>query len=68
MFTSHNDADTYGYLYDLDGNCLVYNDDAGEGNNFYFEWNLEAGQTYIFKFRWYSSDRNGLIIVEAKQI
>ena len=67
-FTSHNSNDTYGYLYDLDGNCLIYNDDDGDGNNFYFEYELEAGKTYIFKFRFYSESTSGMITISAKQL
>ena len=58
-FTSMSDYDTYGYLYDADGNLLVYNDDGGANNNFYFTYTLEAGESYTFTVRWYHSNREG---------
>ena len=59
VFTSRSDMDTYGYLYDEDGNELAYNDDGGQWSNFLITYTLEAGKTYTFSVRWYSSDNAG---------
>ncbi len=58
-FTSMAGSDTYGYLYDADGNMLEYNDDGGYDSNFRIEYYLEAGVTYTVSVRWYSSDNEG---------
>lgn len=36
---------------------LVYNDDGGEGYNFYMEYNCTAGNTYYLVIRTYTPDR-----------
>ncbi|MGN0654058.1 MAG: leucine-rich repeat protein, partial [Oscillospiraceae bacterium] len=59
-FTSISEDDTYGYLYDADKNEITHNDDSDEDNyNFSITYDLEAGQTYYFGARYYSSDRSG---------
>jgi len=58
-FTTQADHDTYGYLYDVYGNVLTSNDDGGTNNNFYMSYTLKAGETYVLKVRWYSSDQYG---------
>ena len=60
-FTSFADADSYGYLYDAEGNQLTYNDDGGYNNNFQITYELKAGETYTVSVRWYYSDRAGYI-------
>ena len=58
-FTSCANNDTYGYLYDVEGNCLTSNDDGGYNNNFKITYELKAGETYIVKVRWYNSEIAG---------
>ena len=58
-FTSAGNRDTYGNLYNADGNQLAYDDDAGENNNFKIVYGMKAGETYTISVRWYSSDVSG---------
>lgn len=59
IFSSNGDADTYGYLYDSDMNELYLNDDGGNGSNFSIRYDFEAGKTYVFGCRYYSSEDTG---------
>lgn len=54
--------DTYGYLYDAEGNLLQKNDDDGKGNNFYIENTLRAGETYYFVSRLYNKNGLGIFL------
>lgn len=54
--------DTYGYLYDAEGNLLQENDDDGKRNNFYIENTLRAGETYYFVSRLYSKNGLGIFL------
>ncbi len=58
-FTSFAESDTYGYLYDADWNVLAEDDDSGEDFNFRVSAELQAGNTYYFGARYYSSERVG---------
>ena len=58
-FYSSGSNDTYGYLYDAEWNMLSSNDDGGEGNNFLITAQLQAGTTYYFGARYYSSSATG---------
>ena len=60
-FTSVTDSDTYGDLYDAEGNYLSSDDDNGQGNNFKIIYELNAGETYVIAVRYYSSDRAGSV-------
>lgn len=62
-FFSSGGSDTYGYLYDSEMNQLTYNDDGGEGRNFSITYTLEAGKTYIWAARYYSSSATGTFTV-----
>ena len=56
--------DTYVELYQLiDGELkrLAYNDDGGYNSNFRLAYSLEAGETYVYRIRHYSSNRDGVI-------
>ncbi len=66
-FYSVADNDTYGYLYDSSMNQLAYNDDGGTGTNFSITYTLEAGKTYFFGARYYSSSNIGTftVVLEA---
>ena len=59
VFTSYANADTYGELYDTNGDCLQSNDDGGNNRNFRITYYLEAGETYTIVVRWYYSDTEG---------
>ncbi|MCD8053492.1 MAG: leucine-rich repeat protein [Lachnospiraceae bacterium] len=57
---SGGNMDTYGYLYDADGNCLFQDDDsAGNGNNFAITYRLTEGNTYYLGVRFYSNSITG---------
>ena len=38
---------------------MTYNDDGGEDNNFYYTYNLTAGNVYYISARYYDSSSNG---------
>ncbi|MBQ3811944.1 MAG: InlB B-repeat-containing protein, partial [Bacteroidales bacterium] len=61
IIESHDEFDTYGYLYDQDGNELSSNDDGGENYNFRIDWELAAGALYRIGVRPYSGDSSGEI-------
>lgn len=54
-FWSTGDYDTYGTLYDSNGNTLTYDDDGGIDNNVSFSWDLTAGETVYIDVRQYSN-------------
>lgn len=58
IFTSISDYDSYGYLYDANGNELAYNDDGSNNGNNQFEivYDLKAGETYTVKVRWFDTE------------
>ena len=61
---SMTEGDTYVGLYRLvDGNYerIDQNDDGGSGNNFRLEHYLDAGETYVYRIRFYSSGNSGSI-------
>ena len=60
-YYSASEYDTVGYLYDGDGNLLCENDDTNYGANFQITYLLEAGTTYKFGARFYSSELTGSI-------
>ena len=49
------DDDTYGYLYDSDGNSLTYDDDSGDSTNSRLMYYFEAGDTYYAEFTFYGA-------------
>ena len=59
FYTSNNSFDVYGELYDENGVQIAYNDDSGDGNNFYFTYELEAGKSYTIRVRHWSSSNSG---------
>ncbi len=64
-FEATSTGDTYGYLYDADGNQIAFNDDADGANNRNFRiiQKLTEGVTYYYKIKWYSSSTTGSIPV-----
>lgn len=66
-FFSTSNNDTYGYLYDVDMNEITNDDDSGDGNNFCIEYNFEAGKTYVFGCRYYSSSNTGSFDVKLEK-
>lgn len=56
---SVSDNDTYGYLYDGNMNMLKSDDDGGENTNFRLSYILQAGNTYVFAVRFFSTDSTG---------
>ncbi|MBQ3016149.1 MAG: hypothetical protein IJD79_05155 [Clostridia bacterium] len=64
VITSMADYDTYVTLYGVKGGELyeIGSDDDGSGNNqFYLGQYLTAGETYVYRIRFYSSERSGTI-------
>jgi hypothetical protein len=57
-FYTEGSYDTYGYLYDKDGNQLTSNDDGGTNQNFKFTYSCTAGTTYYIGVRRYSGADN----------
>jgi len=51
--------DTYGYLYDANGNQITSNDDGGDNMQFSITYTVTAGQTYYIVVRLYSSSKTG---------
>jgi len=51
FYSTTNNCDPYGYVYDETGNLLASNDDGNGNLNFYMEVSLTAGKTYYFKVR-----------------
>jgi hypothetical protein len=58
LFYSASDEDTYGELYDIDGNLLFENDDY-YGLNFGIECILEAGETYVLSVCYLDTEATG---------
>ena len=69
VFTTESYKDTYGYLYDSNGNLIISNDDYYD-RNFRIQYTLKAGETYTLKVRWYSADNYGpmRIVVTATPV
>ena len=51
MFYSMGALDTYGFVYDANGNQLLGRDDGANGNNFSVRYNMTAGTTYYLGAR-----------------
>ncbi len=66
-FTSDSEIDTYGYLYDSDMNQIAYDDDSSDGSDFKITYTLEAGKTYYFGARFYSSNIAGSFKVSLSE-
>lgn len=54
-FYSTGDEDTYGYIYDSEGQQIAYNDDAGSGTNFQIQLEMKKGEKYYLAARTFSS-------------
>ena len=63
VFYSTGGYDTYVTLFSDEGNSMAYDDDNGDGSNFRLEYELEAGKTYYFGVRYYSTGLTGEINV-----
>ena len=68
FFSSDSAMDTYGYLYDANGEELDHNDDGGGNSNFLISYALEAGKTYYYGARFYSSSDTGSFNVALTKI
>ncbi len=58
-FISYGEGDTYGTIYDADGNVLASDDDGGGSFQFRVCYELQAGSTYYFSARYLDSERTG---------
>ena len=67
-FYSTGDYDTYGYLLDSVMDTVDYNDDGGIGSNFKIIAELEAGNTYFVKSRFYSNDTKGSFDLHVEEV
>lgn len=66
-FYSVSDSDTYGVIYDENGNTLYENDDSDAGDgNFSMSYELEAGKTYIFASKFLDEEQLGSFEVILK--
>jgi len=68
VFYSQSTLDTIGYLYDVNFNQLSYDDDSGDNTNFKITYNLEAGQVYIYRAKFYSEYRTGSFDVYLNKV
>lgn len=57
--TSNSEYDTYGYLYDSNGNIIASDDDSAGNGNFKITQELVAGETYIYAVRFYDANKIG---------
>ena len=55
IFRSTGTGDTYGYIYDANGNQLASDDDSGGSGQFKITYTLNAGETYYLGVKWFSS-------------
>ncbi len=68
-FYSHdNDFDTYGHIYDSDLNQIYYNDDGGDGSNFYIEFDAVVGEVYYLKARSYYEETSGGFSISVNKL
>mgnify|MGYP002624622479 CR=1 FL=1 len=58
-FFSTGAEDTFVELYDSNSNPIASDDDSGNSNNFSLVYQLEAGNTYYYKPRFYADDSTG---------
>ena len=62
-FYSFGNEDTYGEIYDSNGDCVESNDDGAFRRNFCVEAYLEEGETYTLYARMYESYETGAFVV-----
>lgn len=72
VIRSDGDYDTYLEVYDglNSNNYVIYKDEGGSGHNFKLVYEFEAGKTYYFKARMYSTNVTGdftISIIKAVQ-
>ena len=63
IFQSTGTGDTYGYIYDANGNQLASDDDSGGSGQFKITYTLNAGETYYLGVSWYRVSSTGTIPV-----
>ena len=68
FYSFDNDCDTYGYVYDSEGNELSYDDDGGDRNNFFATFEATAGEIYYLSASPYSRDAEGEYSVSVKKV
>lgn len=66
-YQSTGEVDTYGYIYDAEGEQMEENDDDGDGRNFKITKSLKAGETYYFKARLYNRGNKGKFAVSFRE-
>ena len=62
---STGDHDTYGYLVDWEGNIIYEDDDNGENENFFLDYDLSMGKPYYIGVRLYSSSASATVDVSV---
>lgn len=67
-FYSASGSDTYGILYDSNGNVLARDDDGGAGMNFGISYSLTAGQKVSLEAYFYSSTLSGSFSVYIDRV
>ena len=65
---SGESTDTYGHMYNAGQSQISYNDDGNGSSQFKIEYNCEAGVTYYFAARLYSSWYTGEFTVTLTQV
>ena len=63
VFQSTGSGNTYGYIYDANGNQLASDDDSGGNSQFKITYTLTAGETYYLGVKWCHSFNSGVIPV-----
>lgn len=53
---AESNCDSYGYLFDADGNQLEYDDDSEDDSDFFMSYYLEEGETYYIGVKEYDDD------------
>ena len=65
-FTSSGSVDTYGYLYNVGGSQLAFDDDGNGDGDFRMTYSLSAGQVVYIGARLYSSSSTGTFTVNVQ--
>lgn len=62
-FYSTGSVDTLGYIYNLQGELLLMDDDGSDNGNFKVKYYMESGNVYLLKAKLYSSSYDGTFSV-----
>ena len=68
VFSSQGAEDTYGYVYNANGEVLAQDDDGGEMSNFLIKVYLQEGQKYYLGVKLYSDALSREISLNVKKV